>query len=167
MKTMRRDPTYPGVLQAIGLLVAVSVLGILMCTPIAALDANLGLALMDHPASTALLNTLSLGAGLVWGIRKTGSSFAEVCPFRRLSFRQLAAMVLALVGVSVLINTANNLIQLVVPLPAAAAEPAMDILAGRVSLWGTLLVRMVVAPVTEEALCRGLILRGFLVRYPV
>jgi hypothetical protein len=79
----------------------------------------------------------------------------------------LAALVVTVVGLSFLLSELGNMLQSVLPPPAWFAAIMEDLLGGKKSLWGSILLASIVAPVTEEPMFRGLILRGFLQRYSV
>jgi membrane protease YdiL (CAAX protease family) len=76
-------------------------------------------------------------------------------------------MSLTVVGTGLLLSELDNLFRTLLPMPAGMADFFMKLAGGRTSLWGSILVSVVIAPLTEESLFRGLILRGFLSRYTV
>jgi membrane protease YdiL (CAAX protease family) len=157
----RRDPSYPGIGQAIKLLLLLFLLQVLLTLPIAALRPTL------HPAATAGVSLCSTAIIIAWGVRRTGASFREVMPLGAVRPSVLAALVVTVVGLSVLLSELGNMLQSVLPPPAWFAETMADLIGGKKSLWGSILLASIVAPVTEEPLFRGLILRGFLARYRV
>ena len=165
MRTITRESNYPSLGQAICLLLGVTFLGLALAIPTGVLSVVVGLDIGEHPAAWSLLNVIALGAGVVWGARKRGESLREIVELRPVSSRQILPGVMCLAASAVILTEADSLIHLVVPLSEDTIKTVMDIFHGRVSLWGTLFARMIVAPITEELLFRGLILRGFLSRY--
>lgn len=155
----RRNPSYPGIGQAVGLLLLLLLLQILLAMPVAAFWTTL------HPAATAAVSLCSTAIIVAWGVRRTGMPIREVLPLGAVRPSVLPALAVTVVGLSVLLSELGNMLQAVLPPPAWFAETMADLLSGRQSLWGSILLAVVVAPVTEEALFRGVILRGFLVRY--
>jgi uncharacterized protein len=76
----------------------------------------------------------------------------------------LAPFLLLIIGIGALISESNNLLEAVLPKPAWIAQafsPLHDLASNPIS--GPLML-IVVAPVTEELICRGLVLRGLLTR---
>jgi membrane protease YdiL (CAAX protease family) len=70
--------------------------------------------------------------------------------------------VIAVVGIGIVASELDNLTRMVLPMPDFMAELLKDVISGG---FGMALVLVVVAPLTEELLFRGLILRGLLQRY--
>jgi uncharacterized protein len=167
VRTIARERNYPSLGQAICLLLGVTFLGLALAVPAGVLSVVVGLDIWGHPAAWSLLNIIALGAGVVWGARKRGERLREITESRPVSSRLILPGLMCLVASAVLLAEADSLVHLVVPLSEDTIKTAMDIFHGRVSLWGTLFARMIVAPITEELLFRGLILRGFLSRYSV
>jgi len=157
----RRDPSYPGIGQAVVLLLLLFLLQVLLTLPVAALW------LTAHPAATAAVSLSSTAIVIAWGLRRTGTPIREVLPLGIVRPSVLMALAVTVVGLSVLLSELGNLLQSVLPPPTWFAEIMADLLGGKQSLWGSILLATVVAPATEEPLFRGLILRGFLARYRV
>ena len=74
-------------------------------------------------------------------------------------------MALTVIGTSILISEADNLLRTFLPPPAWFSDYLKSLVSAEISLWGSILSLVVVAPLTEELLVRGLILRGFLSHY--
>ena len=79
----------------------------------------------------------------------------------------LVPMAVSVLGVGILLSEADNLLRTVLPPPAWLERMFVELAAGQRSLWGSIALLVVAAPLTEEALFRGVILRGFLGRYAV
>jgi len=154
-----RDPSYPGIGQAVALLLLFFFLQILLTLPVAVLQPGL------HPAAAAAISLCSTAVVVAWGIRRTGASFRELMPLGAVHPSVLMALVVTVVGLSVLLSELGNMLDSVLPPPAWFTETMADLIGGRQSLWGSILLAAIVAPATEEPLFRGLILRGFLARY--
>ncbi len=86
----------------------------------------------------------------------------EVLPLDSFPFVSLVPMLVAIMGLVILVSECDNLVRFVLPMPDALAELFRDLFKGSV---GTLVALVIVAPLTEEALFRGVILSGFLARY--
>jgi membrane protease YdiL (CAAX protease family) len=159
----RRSPdhSYPGIGQAIKLLLMLFLLQVLLSIPIAGLPASL------LPAATAIASLSAFAVIIIWGVKRTGSPFREVLPLSSVPLSVFAAMLVTVVGLSVILSELGNMLQSVFPPPAWFAAMMDDLIGGKKSLWGSILLASIVAPVTEEPMFRGLILRGFLARYSV
>ena len=73
----RRDPSYPGIGQAIKLLLLLFLLQVLLTLPIAALRPAL------HPAATAVVSLSSTAIIIAWGVKRTGSAVPRSAAARR------------------------------------------------------------------------------------
>jgi hypothetical protein len=88
-------------------------------------------------------------------------------PLKAVRASYLLPVVPAVLGASILLSEADNLLRRVLPMPAEYTYMLSNLVGEQASLWGSLLALVVVAPVGEELLFRGLILNGFLSRYSV
>lgn len=156
---------YPGFWQAVRLLllalgVSVVAQGALLALKRVGVDPG-------HPGAQAGASLLTFAVVVAWGIRRSGSTGRDVLPLRPVPLTILAPMAVAVLGVGVLLSEADNLLRTVLPPPAWLERMFAELAGGRRSLWGSIALLVVVAPMTEEALFRGVILHGFLDRYTV
>ena len=148
---------YPSIWQAIGLLalfVLLQVVGAIPLFPLA-LAADLG-------TVVCVVNVAACLAVLWWGFRKTHRSLAEVFPLTPFPIIALLPLSLAVIGANILLSEVDNLTRWVLPMPTFVEQVFSDLAKGGLS---SLIALVIVAPLTEELLCRGLILSGFLRRY--
>jgi uncharacterized protein len=99
---------------------------------------------------------------LWWGYRKSGAHFWEVFPLNPVSLSWFIPMAITVLGLSFLLSEVDNLLRTVLPMPPWLAG-LFNELTG--SGWASVLTVVIVAPITEELLFRGVILGGFLSRY--
>ena len=96
---------------------------------------------------------------------KAKAPFRELFPLRTVRLSVWPPVVLTLLGFFIVVVQVNSLMTMVLPLPDWLRE-FFEILVGG-PLWGALLAVVIVAPLTEELLFRGVILRGLLLHYSV
>ncbi len=108
------------------------------------------------------INVIAFAVTMLVGLALGGLRWSEVV--RLTSFRGvlLLPMVIAVVGFGIVASELDNVSQFLVPMPDFIARLLGDVFSGGL---GMVIVLMVVAPLTEELLFRGLILRGFMQRY--
>lgn len=163
--TTGSDAAYPGLGQALWLMAGVVLLQlVLTALAQAAADAT-GLPLDEPPGSLAVTNVLAFGVALSWGYGKTRASLSEVFPFRPFPVRLLPAMTALILGAGIVFSEIDNIFRSFFPIPEEIARLMTELTAGDAELWSTLVLLVLVAPLTEELLFRGLFLRGFLKRY--
>lgn len=151
---------YPRISQAIGLVVVAMVLVVVFDIPVWIVtrpDSEIG--------SIAMEIARSLAVGLVtwWGYQRTGLSFGDVFPLKPVRVARVVPMVLMLLGAIILAAEANFVVQMVWSKPPSMKEPTRGLFGG--SVWVAFLAVVVLGPITEEFLFRGVILRGFLRNY--
>ena len=158
-------PAFPNIKQTLGLLVLVYALQLVLVVPLAALSKLSGTSPVDHPATVAIVNSISIGIVLLWGLRKTRSSFSKVFPLTAVRAHLFLAAAVTTLGASIVLSEVDNLLRTILPVPAWLADAFENLLGMEENLLAALVTIAVVAPLTEELLFRGLVLRGFLLNY--
>jgi len=155
---------YPGIRQAISLLIVTALLSMVCRIPLILLGTIVDLPLMTHPLALGIANLAAIALVLMWGLGKVGATFYQVYPLTPVAQPLILPICLTVIGVGIILSELDNLLRLVMPVPASFASQFADLMTGD-SLFESLLLAIVIAPVTEELLFRGLILQGFLRRY--
>lgn len=107
------------------------------------------------------LNVPAVVPALIWGWWRIGGRFPAAIGLRRTSSKALAAMIPLCAGSAILMSEMDNLLRAYLPIPNLFE----DLFAGfaeKPLLFAVVVV--VVAPLTEEPLFRGLLLDGFMRR---
>ena len=134
---------------------------------------SLAIALMHGKASTTaaatpivtlVANSLAFATILAWGASANRESWRASLPAAPLGASSTAAVILSTVGLGAVLSEAGNLFTMILPIPESIMAIMRSILnnADHPALSAILVV--VFAPITEEILFRGLILRGLLSR---
>lgn len=124
-----------------------------------------GARVLLNPWTLIAVNSLVIGVILALGLRGTRESAAGFFVIRPFPLVQLPTIVLASLGLAVVLAEADNVIVEILQAlswPGGLSPDLIDLQAYPIS--GFLLL-VVVAPLTEEYLFRGLILRGLLARH--
>ncbi len=119
----------------------------------------------QHPATLAVINTVALGLVIAWGVWKNRTPLREMFPLRAVSGPALGAVALAVIGATAVLSELDNLLRWLWPVPEVFEEMMTRLIAETPSLVGSFAALVVVAPVTEELLFRGLVFRGLLTRF--
>ena len=119
----------------------------------------------QHPLTLGVANLLAFGIVIVVATRRSGAGFREPYPLSAVSIRVLALTAVLIVGTVILLSDIDNLTRSVFPPPQALIEAFESIMNAADYPFSSFFLLVVVAPVTEEVLFRGLILRGFLANY--
>jgi membrane protease YdiL (CAAX protease family) len=118
--------------------------------------------LEQQPAVIACINLVAFGAAIWLGLRLNRLCFREVFPFRHLTPFQMIGVAVSVLGAGVLLSEADNALRSVLPLAQFWADVFKEVFFNRQSLVSRVFLLVVVAPLTEELLFRGVILRGLL-----
>ena len=167
MDTHDEKAYYPDIVQAVLLLLYLLFIWFFIAIPFFLIDIGIDYPLLDHPACQGAISAAAFGLVIKWGIGRTGRSFGEVCPTASFGRSLYLLMALLILGLEILLSEADNILRTLLPAPQWLMDQLLDLIQGEQSLWGSVLVLVIVAPLTEEFLFRGLILDGFLRKYSV
>ncbi len=160
---------YPGLGIAILMTVAVLVLQVLSAVTIVLVGVIfLKLApgkLMQHPLTVGAINTVTVGLVIVWGVLLNRAPLRTIFPMAPVRVSLFVPIILTILGEGILLSEVDNAFRWVLQEPECLMRAFQNLLFGGDCFWGTVLTVVVVAPVTEELLMRGLIFRGLLNRY--
>jgi len=159
---MRAYPSFPGALFL--------VFAFLLLSGVVGFGLGLLWTALPYPVSPqlsgAIGNTIITAVLLALIFRYKQSPRPVLAALRR--FPRAAAvvtgMVLATVGLHIIASELTNLVRFVIPIPESIRE-LLSQLTGKQNLGASLLLLVIVAPVTEELLLRGVVLDGFLRNY--
>lgn len=118
----------------------------------------------EEPLDVAVILSypVAFGGVLALAVAWARTPLTSLFPFRRASVRFIAPLCLALLGLQMLTMVCNNLLFALAPPP----EEALDSLERLFGVpWASMVILVVLAPVCEELLFRGVILQGFLRNY--
>ena len=164
---MNRSKEYPGFWHAVLLCVTFVALQMVFIIPFAILDAVFKTRLVAHPAVLGVINlsACALVVTMAWLIGRPAMS--EVCALRRVSGPAIGSVIVASAGAIILLSEVDNLVRLILPPPEWIVRIFTELASPSEHVWASVFLLVVVAPVTEELMFRGLILRAFLRRFRV
>ncbi len=170
---MAQDQPYPSILQAIWILILLHILGLVLLILRYTLFRATGFLLFDL-AVMSLISLIPYGLILMRGLKRANTSFREICPLVPVRLSLLFPMALTIIGAFSLQFELNSWLRYF-PSPSEwYPEWYTDFLYNLVAVPNDLVVFptwliavnfVILAPLTQELLVRGLILRGFLSRY--
>ena len=162
---MTENYLYPNIRQSVWIFVLLTILSIGIGIILGILEFAIDDPLSEHPAVFALTNLVAFGLVLAMGLKRANASLGDICPLVRVRLSLVLPMVLTVIGTCILLSEIDNLLRVFLPMPVLLAELFESLVGAHESLWGSIVTLVVVAPLTEELLVRGLILRGFLSHY--
>jgi membrane protease YdiL (CAAX protease family) len=118
---------------------------------------------MDMPvALIGLSNVIAFVAVCLFAWLWSGDSLRSLFPFRRFRPALLLPMLVTVVGVHILLSEADNVLRSVWPIPDIVAEVLEEVVGAG---WASVLAVVLIAPLTEEPMFRGIVFSGFRRRY--
>ncbi len=117
--------------------------------------------LEQQPLILGGINLVALGTAIALGLYLNRLSPRRAFPLGRITFRQLAGVAVIVLGAGVLLSDAENLLAMLLPPP----QWLLNLFTSKDNLFSRIFLLVVIAPLTEEPLFRGIILRGLLSRY--
>lgn len=112
----------------------------------------------------AITNLLVLGGGIGVGVLLAQRPVAKVLPLAPVRWVIVLVIVVTMIGIQSVLSEVDNLIRLVLPMPEGLAK-FFESLTHDASLWASIFALVIMAPLTEELLLRGVVLQGFLRHY--
>jgi membrane protease YdiL (CAAX protease family) len=161
---------YPSIGQAILLVIVAVVLQVATGATVFALAyAKLG----DDTAAAEVLKDvwvlapvilISNGLALALGLRATRERVRQFFRVRAFDLRLLPAVILTSAGLAIVLSEIDNCFVQLILLVTGTAKPPADLIDLSISPLGGAILIILIAPLLEEYLFRGLILRGLLTR---
>lgn len=150
---------YPRLSQAILLCFYIFALACIIFVLMAIVDCIVG---YDKSIGDPASHLLYFSLGLRWACRKTNQNTGDVFPFTSFPIVILLPLIILLIGVHLISSEFDNILRYLLPRPQFIIEIFDELIGSR---FMSLIMLVIVAPVTEELLFRGIILRGFLSQY--
>ncbi len=153
---------YPTIWQAIMLLVLYIVLEIFVFIPVGIFEEITELPLMDFTPLEIALSIIVLALIILFLMRKTGRSLKDLASLKNFNLWILLPVTATILGVGILSSELDNILSFFLPKSEWFKEFIEQL---RSSLLGYISLAIIFAPVTEEFLFRGVIVRGFADNY--
>lgn len=162
---MNQSKLYPGFWHAVLLCVIFVTVQMVVMTPFSVLDLVFKWKLSTHAALLGTVNLIACGTVIYLGWLIGRPNLTEVLRCQRISPLAGVGVLVATCGAIIVLSEVDNLVRQVLPPPKWLEDLMRQLAFSPEKLWASFFLLVVVAPVTEEIMFRGLILRGFLTRF--
>lgn len=115
-----------------------------------------------HPAAIAAINLTAFAVVFAWGSAANGGRWRGLVPLQPFRVAAVPALVLAVAGLAVVLSEVDNVVSAILPRPAWLMQALQGVFANERHPGMSLFLAVAIAPITEEILFRGVILRGLL-----
>jgi len=118
-----------------------------------------------QPLLIGCINLVAFGAVTALGLYLNRLPFRRAFPIGQITVRQVVGVAVTILGAGVLLSEADNVFRALLPPPRWLLELLKDVFFAQDKLLSRIFLLVIVAPVTEELIFRGIILRGLLSRH--
>lgn len=170
-KDMQRALPQPGFWLAVVLCVLVVGLQMVLSTPLGVIDIVAQGAgfkppnLTQHPLCLAIINLLAFAGAIVLGLALNRIKPSQAFSWVRVRILAWVGCLLSVVGAVILASELDNFVRWILPPPEWINEMMEQLLLREGQLISRFFLLVIVAPVTEELLFRGIIFRGLMTHY--
>ena len=156
---------FPTVWQALILLVLLLILQLGVTVVVSVYQSLQSIPIQDLTTVLAIVNISTFGAVVVLGSAWSRVSVRQLFCLRGFSPILILPMVVMMLGLIIVVSELDNVLQRFLPIPDWLIEMLGELGLGEGFALGTFIVLVVVAPITEEPLFRGILLHGFTRNY--
>lgn len=157
---------YPTILGAAHLIILYIFIQTIVDFPLAIWDYYHGTDYLYNPAKKIILGVGSISFILYFGYRKARTSVKSLFPLKLFNAFILVPVTLFLMSAQIFLNEVNTWVDSWMPAPPWFWELFDKILNNKFGIWGTVLKVVIVAPIIEELIFRGIIMHGLMRNYP-
>ncbi len=157
---------YPTFWQAVNLIVLYTFMQTLIDFPLALYDYQHGTDWLQEPLLKLPVFFLTTFVILFLGFRFSGLPYREIFPMKLFYWPLLPIILLCLVSLQFFMNEISMQVDLLLPPPGWFMELFKRLFESDHGIWGGVLRVVVIAPVVEELIFRGIIFSGFRKIYP-
>ena len=158
---------YPTFWQAANLVVLYIFIQTLVDFPLALYDYEYGTDLLYDPWIKVPVFFFSTVFILYLGYRYSGLTFGKVFPIKRFNLVVLPAMILTFEGLQYFLNGISIQMDKVLPPPEWFMELFSRLFDSDIGVWGGVVRVVIIAPIVEELIFRGVIMTGFMRNYKI
>jgi membrane protease YdiL (CAAX protease family) len=169
MDQLKKSPVryYPTFWQAANLVVIYIFVQTLVDFPLALYDYENGTDLLYNPWLKVPVFFVTTVFILYLGYRYTGLTFNKVFPLKRFNLFVIPAMILTFFGLQYFLNEITMRMDQVMPPPGWFLELFERLFESDLGIWGGVVRVVIIAPVVEELIFRGVIMSGFMRNYKI
>ncbi len=156
---------YPTFWQGANLVVLYIFIQTIIDFPLAMYDYQKGTDLLYEPWIKVPVFIISTLAILYLGYRYSGLELKKTFPLKGFNILIIAAMILTFESLQYFLMEINTQLEKVLPPPAWFLELFSRLFESDMGLWGGIVRVVIIAPIVEELIFRGVIMAGFMRNY--
>ncbi|MCK9411040.1 MAG: CPBP family intramembrane metalloprotease [Prolixibacteraceae bacterium] len=157
---------YPTFWQAVNLIVLYTFLQTLIDFPLALYDYQYGTDWLREPLLKIPIFFATTFVILFLGTRFSGLPYRDIFPLKSFHWLNIPVLLISLVALQFFMNEISIHVDKMLPPPGWFMELFAKIFESDIGIWGGILRVVVLAPIVEELIFRGVIFSGFQRIYP-
>ncbi|MCL4481736.1 MAG: CPBP family intramembrane metalloprotease [Bacteroidetes bacterium] len=157
---------YPTFWQAVNLIVLYTFLQTIIDFPLALYDYQNGTDWLREPLLKIPVFLATTFIILSLGTRFSGLPYREIYPIKLFHWLNIPALLISLVALQFFMNEVSIRLEKVLPPPDWFLELFNRLFESDLGIWGGILRVVILAPIVEELIFRGIIFSGFQKIYP-
>lgn len=158
-------PSYPTIWQSLKFIGFYMLISFVM-SMLAGIS-NLMVKFPNNTQITGIISTLfAFTVLMAWVWRKLDLSLRDIFARNHFLYKSIIPVVFAVLGANILLSEADNVLRTFIPMGEAFTKVFNDLFHGG-NVYLSFISTAIIAPLTEEIMFRGVILRGFIKKYPV
>ncbi|NQU85035.1 MAG: CPBP family intramembrane metalloprotease [Mariniphaga sp.] len=157
---------YPTFLQAVHLVVLYIFIQTVVDFPLAVIDYYYGTDYLYFPVKKVILGVGSILFILYYGFRRSKKKILEVFPIKFFNPLIIIFVTTFIIAAHVLISEVNLYVEKYIPPPSWFMQLFNNIFESDYGWFGAFMKVVIIAPIVEELIFRGLIMNGFMRNYP-
>ncbi|HLN75186.1 MAG TPA: hypothetical protein VK205_17970, partial [Prolixibacteraceae bacterium] len=157
-----QNKSYPTILDAVHLIVLYIFIQTIVDFPLALLDYSKGTHYLDNPVKKIILGIGSVVLVFYFAWRKARVPLKELFPVRKFNVLILIPILVFLWAAHNIIGEINFQLEKVLPPPPWFIELFTRIFENDYGVYGAILKVVIIAPVIEEMIFRGIIMHGLM-----
>ena len=169
---VQRQLARPGFWMAVLLVLLAFGVQVVMSVPLGIIDVVVQNVLHQpspnlerDPVLVGFINLVAFGAAIALGLYLNRLSPRRAFLISRITAGQVMAVATIVLGMAVLLSEVDNVFRVLLKPPQWLSNVLKDLFFAQNKLFSRIFLLVVIAPITEETLFRGIILRGLLSRY--
>ncbi len=109
-----------------------------------------------------IVNLPAIGLIVLYAQRRSGRPWSDVLLFKPVPWKLYLPVSVSIVGLGIFLSNLASFVQYLIPVPKEFLDMFLDIMGSKTPFGLAFYVLAIQAPLTEEVLCRGVILGGLL-----
>lgn len=162
---MNKTKAYPTILDSIKLLLIMLIAFCFSDLIIAMVENFYNISLTSNPYANIFICVVGEGCAIFYGYKKSNLSYRDIFILRKISPLLLIPITISIIGLDIITSECGNIIQICFSTNINYDANFQSTFDTKILFIGSIIRSVIISPLLEELLFRGIILKGFLKNY--